>query len=106
MLVSGEGPMGVSVYIAPASMAPDQYDEIIARLRAVDAVEPRGRRYHVAFYEPGGLHVFEIWDSKEDFEAFAPILLQTMAEVGVDPGTPTIKPMHNVDARAAVAAGD
>ena len=39
--------------------------------------------------------VFEVWDSQTDFDAFFKILLPILNNLGVDPGYPTVMPIHN-----------
>jgi hypothetical protein len=37
-----------------------------------------------------------VWDSAEDFQAFGVTLLPILSAMGVDPGAPSISPVHNV----------
>jgi hypothetical protein len=73
-----------------------RYDDAISRLEAAGAGAPAGRLYHVALEAEGLIQVFDIWDSQESFEAFGKKLLPIMAELGADPGTPQIMPVHNI----------
>jgi hypothetical protein len=52
--------------------------------------------YHVCFLLDGNIRVSEIWDSREQLEAFAPRLMPILAELGVDPGQPEILEIHNI----------
>ncbi len=72
----------------------DQYDEIWSRIRAAQADHPRGRRSHVAFEQDGVMRVVDVWDSKEDFEAFGQTILPIIAQVGGQV-TPEIAPAHD-----------
>jgi hypothetical protein len=55
-----------------------------------------GLDYHVCFGSDESLNVSEIWDSQEQFEAFGERLMPVLAEVGIDPGEPTVLGIHNV----------
>jgi hypothetical protein len=88
--------MALGLYFTPASFTQARYDDAIRRLEAAGAGAPAGRRYHVALEADGLIQVFDIWDSKESFEAFGKTLLPIMAELGVDPGEPQVMPVHNV----------
>lgn len=74
--------MALGIYFAPQSMSQDQYDEVIRRLEAAGAGVPEGRTYHCAFALGGGLHVFDVWDSQETFDAFGQTLMPILADVG------------------------
>jgi hypothetical protein len=37
-----------------------------------------------------------VWDSKEQFDAFAERLMPILAEVGLDPGEPEVFEVHNI----------
>ena len=87
--------MALGFYFKPSSFTPSTYDETISRLEAAGAGAPAGRLYHVALEEEGKIHVFDVWDSQESFEAFGPTLLPIMAAVGSDPGQPMVSPVRN-----------
>jgi hypothetical protein len=40
--------------------------------------------------------VSEIWDSREQLEAFGERLMPVLAEVGIEPGEPEIVEIHNI----------
>lgn len=88
--------MALGFYFAPASFTQARYDDAIKRLEAAGAGAPAGRIYHAALEADGLIQVFDIWDSKESFEAFGKTLLPIMAEVGADPGEPQVMPVHNI----------
>ena len=44
----------------------------------------------------GLIQVFDVWESQESFEAFGATLVPIMTELGADPGTPMISPVHNI----------
>ena len=45
---------------------------------------------------PGGVHVFDVWESQEAFAAFGETLLRILSAAGVDPGQPMITEVHNL----------
>jgi hypothetical protein len=91
--------MALGIYFAPPSMSTEQYDDVIRRLEAAGAGAPEGRTYHCAFVLGGGVHVFDVWDTQEAFDAFGRTLMPILGELGVDPGEPTVAPVHNVITR-------
>jgi hypothetical protein len=50
----------------------------------------------VCFLQDGNVRVSEIWDSREQLDAFGERLMPLLAEVGIDPGEPEILEMHNI----------
>ena len=89
--------MSILARFAPASSATtDMYDDTIARLEAQGDFPPDGLELHVAFTADGNLRVSEIWDSREQFEAFGQRLMPILAEVGIEPGQPEFFEVHNV----------
>jgi hypothetical protein len=88
--------MAYGFYFSPQSFSKEQYGEVLTKLEAAGAGAPAGRSYHCAFEGPGGLHVFDVWDSQEAFDKFGEPLVPIMAEVGTDPGEPQVAEIHNV----------
>ena len=89
--------MALGFYFAPKGMTGDAYDDVIKQLEAAGQGAPRGRQYHVAFDGgEGGLHVFDVWDSKETFDQFGQTLMPILADAGVDVGEPQIVEVHNI----------
>ena len=88
--------MALGFYFTPSSFTPEAYAETIRRLEEAGAGAPAGRLYHVALEEEGQIHVFDVWDSQESFEAFGETLLPIMAAVGSDPGQPMVSPVRNI----------
>ena len=89
--------MSILVRFEPASsVSTDQYDETIRKLEDAGDFPPDGLDYHVAFMVDGQLRVSEIWDSEEKFQAFGERLMPILADVGIDPGEPTLLEIHNV----------
>jgi len=89
--------MSVLIRFAPTSeTSTDQYDETIRRLEDGGDFPPEGLDLHVAFVADGNLRVSEIWDSREQIDAFAERLMPVLAEVGIDPGEPEFFEIHNI----------
>jgi len=80
----------------PAGFTVAKYDEVITQLNAAGAGAPKGRSYHVCYGDANGVHVTDVWDSMEEFQAFGQTLVPIMHSVGVDPGQPEIQQVHNI----------
>ena len=66
------------------------------QLETAGGASPKGRTYHSAFGTPDNVMVFEVWDSQADFDAFGSVLMPILAKNNIDPGQPSIMPIHNV----------
>ncbi len=88
--------MALGLHFSPSSFTKARYDDTIKRLEAAGAGAPAGRLYHCAMEADGLIQVFDVWDSQESFEAFGATLVPIMTELGADPGTPMISPVHNI----------
>jgi hypothetical protein len=88
--------MALAMYFAPDHFPREQYDTCIERLADAGQAAPSGRLYHVAFAGGDGVHVFDVWDSQESFEAFGQTLLPILRDLGVDPGAPHVAEVRNV----------
>jgi hypothetical protein len=67
--------MALGFYFVNIDFTPEKYKTAIARLESAGAGAPKGRSLHVALESNGEIHVFDIWESQKDFEAFGPILI-------------------------------
>ena len=88
--------MSFVLRFTPAGFTAAKYNEVIKQLNAAGAGSPKGRSYHVCFGDTNNLHVSDIWDNMEDFQAFGKTLLPIMNALGVDPGQPVVLPVHNI----------
>jgi hypothetical protein len=86
----------ICLYFAPESMSKDKYDEVTKNLEDAGQGSPDGRMYHSAFEGRSGIHVFDVWESQEKFDAFGETLMPILAEAGVDPGEPVVANVHNI----------
>jgi hypothetical protein len=79
------------------SVTTEQYDETIRRLEKSGDWLPDGLEYHVAFGLDGNLRVSEIWDSREQLDAFSERLMPVLKDVGIElSGDPEILEIHNI----------
>ena len=88
--------MSILIRFAPASLTAQQYDESVRRLDAEGNWPPEGLDYHVCFGSEGKLRVSEIWDSREQLDAFGERLMPVLANVGIEPGDPELMEIHNI----------
>jgi hypothetical protein len=88
--------MSVLARFAPASVTTEQYDESVRRLQEGGDFPPEGMEYHVCFLADGNVRVSEIWDSREQLDAFGERLMPLLKESGIDPGQPEILEIHNI----------
>ncbi len=90
--------MSILVRFTGASgMTAEKYDSVLPTIEASGQFPPDGLDYHVAFSSGGSFRVSEIWDSKEQFEAFGQRLMPILMDGGVElAGPPEIIEIHNV----------
>jgi hypothetical protein len=87
--------MSIVVRFSPKSLTMEKHDQVTRRLAEAGAWPPAGLDYHVAFGSDGDLHVSEIWDSREQFQAFGETLMPVLADVGIEfSGDPEVFEIH------------
>ncbi len=92
--------MSIVVRFSPASLTTEKYDEATRRLEEAGVFPPDGLDYHVCFGSDGNLRVSEIYDSREQFEAYGARLMPILADVGIEfSGEPEIFEVHNIRKR-------
>ncbi len=107
--------MAISVYFHPKSLSAEQYDEAVRQVDAAGARQPAGRIHHSCFGPDGDLMVYEVWESQQAFEDYgvrheapvltgpggktpdAGVLMPILHNIGIDPGTPDVMPVHNLE---------
>ena len=68
--------MSIVVRFNPTNLTTEKYDESLRRLEEADVeFPPDGLDYHICFGSEGNLRVSEIWDSREQLEAFGEKLM-------------------------------
>jgi hypothetical protein len=78
-------------------MTAEKYDNTLPLIEESGKFPPDGLEFHVAFNTGGSFRVSEIWDSKEQFEAFGQRLMPILNENGVElAGPPEIIEIHNI----------
>ena len=83
-------------FIGAPSMTAERYDAVLPTIEASGEWPPDGLEYHVAFAAGGSFRVSEVWDSREQFEAFGERLMPILTEGGVElAGPPEIIDIHN-----------
>ena len=82
-------------YISSAS---EKYDEALRKHESAGVeFPPDGMAHHVCFGSNGTLAVSEIWDSREQFEAYGERLMPMLKEVGIEfLGEPEILEVRNI----------
>jgi hypothetical protein len=90
--------MSIVVRFNPASLTTDKYDDAIRRHEEAGIeLPPDGMDYHVCFGSDGDLRVSEIWDSREQFEAYGERLMPLLADAGIEfSGEPEVFEVHNI----------
>jgi hypothetical protein len=88
--------MSILVRFTPASLTAQEYDQTVRMLEAGGEWPPDGLDFHTCFGTDGNLRVSEIWDSREQFEAFGERLMPVLAEAGIEPGEPELLEVHNI----------
>ena len=90
--------MSIVVRHNPRGLTAEKYDEATRRIEEAGIeFPPEGLDYHVCFGSDGNLRVSEIWDSKEQFEAFGKRLMPLLAEAGIEfSGEPEILEVHSI----------
>ena len=87
--------MGLGIYFMHGGFTPDKYADAIKQLETAGAGAPKGRSFHVALEANGEIHVFDIWESQEEFEAFGATLMPILAGLGVELKEPMVATVHN-----------
>ena len=91
--------MSVVVRFPTTSLTKEKYDETNRLLEEAGVdFPPEGLDYHVCFGQDGDLKVSEIWDSREQLEAFGEKLMPILRQAGIDiSGEPEIFEVHNIE---------
>jgi len=97
--------MAMLLEFTPAGFTTEKYDTCIRELERAGHGAPRGRLSHVAYGDPQALRVTDVWERKEDFEAFGATLLPIMHALDVAPGEPRVTQIHNVIVGVPATAG-
>jgi len=78
--------------IVKTQITPDEYEQMRERLGVDDAAPPPGGHFHVAAIgEDGKIRIVEVWDSREEAEAWAEKVATARNEAGFGASPPTIE---------------
>ena len=90
--------MSVVVRFKPTNLTNEKYDEALRKHETAGvAFPPDGMAYHVCFGSNGNLRVSEIWDSREQLEAYGKQLMPILADTGIEfSGDPEIVEVHKI----------
>jgi hypothetical protein len=87
--------MALGFYITGKGFTQDRYDTTLARLEEAGVGAPDGRISHVALETDGEIQVFDIWESREAFEAFGATLIPILTAAGIELNEPMVARVHN-----------
>ena len=88
--------MALAIYFPVEGFTTEKYDQVLRRLEEEGQGSPDGRTYHCSFKAGEGLHVFDVWDSQETFDAFGETLVPILGEAGVELPKPEIAEAYNI----------
>lgn len=84
--------MPVAVHINPNHMSREDYQQAIGELEKCGVHE--GRMYHAA-YGDDDVQIFEVWRSREAFDAGGDQLVGVLQGVGVNVDSIDVSPLHS-----------
>jgi hypothetical protein len=90
--------MSIVVRFSPVALTAEKYEESTRMLKEAGVdFPPEGLDYHVCFGSEGNLLVSEIWDSREQLEAFGERLMPVLTEAGIEfSAEPEVFEVHNI----------
>ena len=89
--------MSIVVRFNPTNVTREKYDESVRRLEESGEWPPSGLQTHVLFGSEGDLKVSEIWDSREQLEAFGERMMPILTDIGIGfSGPPDIYEVQNL----------
>ena len=88
--------MSLVIRFSPPSLTAQEYDDVVRRLTEAGVFPADGLDYELCFGSEGKLKVSQVWDSREQLDAFAERLRPILAEVGINPGEPEVLEVHNI----------
>jgi hypothetical protein len=75
-------------------MSKSDYERVIDDLKASGVGQPDGRRFHAA-YGDDEVHVFEVWDSEEQFQEHSEHFFAALQGARVDAGIVSYGSLHS-----------
>jgi hypothetical protein len=87
--------MALAFYFQHNGFTPEKYAAALSALEAAGAGSPKGRTMHYGLESGGEIHVFDIWDSQADFDAFGETLVPILTGLDVSLNAPMVATVHN-----------
>jgi hypothetical protein len=93
--------MAILIRYAPPGLTAAQYDQASKNVEAKLQWPPDGLILHVCFGSDGDMRVSEVWESREQLEAFQQGLMPLLkdADVDVESGEPEFFDVHAIESR-------
>ena len=89
--------MSILVRFNPTNVTKEKYDESIRRLKEAGEFPAQGMELHVAFGPEDNMRVSEVWDSREQLQAFGERLMPILTDIGIEfSGEPEIIEAQNI----------
>jgi hypothetical protein len=79
--------MAVGIRITLPGITQEQFDKGHDQINP-ERKAPKGLLFHSSGPVDGGWGIVDFWESREDFDAFAPLISEGMAAAGVHPQGP------------------
>lgn len=87
--------MAFGFYITGKGFTQERYDVTTSQLEDAGAGAPEGRISHIALETDGEIQVFDVWESREAFEAFGATLVPILNAAGIELNEPMVARIHN-----------
>jgi hypothetical protein len=91
--------MPIAVVYRPPAMTSEQYKQSWGGGPPVEP--PPGLIFHAGMGEGEAFFTVTVWESRDAYDAFAPVFAKVMSERGFQFGKPDIVPVHQVLPRPA-----
>jgi hypothetical protein len=92
--------MSIVVRYSPVGVTAAMYDRVNGRVQSTLDWPPEGLDHHICFGVEGDLRGSEIWDSREQWEAWGTQLMPVLVDEGVQfAGEPEVFEVHNAERR-------
>ena len=79
--------MAVGIRIKLAGITEEQFDHVHEQVNP-DRTPPKGLLFHASGPIDGGWGIIDFWESRADFDAFAPRIAEGMVAAGTEPQGP------------------
>jgi hypothetical protein len=87
--------MSLLVRFAPKSLTAEQYDSAVRQLTEQGVFPADGLDYEICFGSGDKMKVSQVWDSREQLDAFGKRLMPILAGLAIDPGEPEVVEVHH-----------